>query len=263
MSTSIGVEIEAIFPDREATYRLREDQVGYHHEFRQARDFPRGWMAQTDSSIHSEEYDTFTAELVSPVMRWPDALDQVAAVVERARELGAKTNYSCGFHVHLGADDLDGGDLDRLIALTRRYEFALYGTAGTSVVSRMASEHGRHYCKPSTYGVGWDDHYWGLNLSNVRGPRFHTVEYRMFQCSMMAERLLGPMALAVAIKEAALDYQSEEIPAERIVGPVAAMEAFIVGPLIDYAPLSDARFDAIQRTLTRQARKAEVRLGLV
>lgn len=259
--TTIGVEIEAIFPLNETTVGLYDDRVGYHHDFRQADDFPRGWMAQTDSSIHTDGTisEVFAAEIISPVMlSWTDAANKIDLVMRKMNEMEAKTNWSCGFHVHAGCGHMDGDDVSRLIRLARRYEFALYGTAGSAIIRRMASEHGRHYCKTSSYGVARDDRYQGLNLSRMnRG----TVEFRMFQGSMIANRLIGATLLASSLVLMASTMATTDIPDERIPSPVEAMEDLLTSPNMPFSWACSPRREAVTATLMRQARKAEIQLN--
>jgi hypothetical protein len=61
------------------------------------------WKIVTDSSVTSTGTGTgYGLELVSPILRGRDGLEQVAKALDALRNAGAKVNKSCGIHVHVG-----------------------------------------------------------------------------------------------------------------------------------------------------------------
>jgi hypothetical protein len=268
--TSFCVEIEAVFPDTDAVHELSEHKTAYHSEHIQAPYFPTGWSAQADSSIDLRNPDDYlTAEIISPPLGWPSGMQSVINACEALRQLDARVNPSCGLHVHVGLPDATLGEIDRIKALATRYEFALYGASGAFIASRMASEHGRHYCRTSLHPLVGDNHedrYRGLNLTrlNTMSPRRRTVEFRMFQASTITHRVIGAVALAVAIVREAMSVGDEPLTeVTRIASPVAAMQELLTGPIWARVWPRVPDVEEVERTLYRQARKAERMLGVV
>ena len=126
-SITFGIEIECYAPGV---------QVGGYHAGRSIPGFPAGWNAQADGSLGSGG-----TEIVSPVLKGRDGINQVQAVCEKLNSLNAKVDGRCGFHVHIGFDHTNAEALKRLIYLVANFEKALFAATGTK--RREAS----CYCK--------------------------------------------------------------------------------------------------------------------
>lgn len=103
---TFGIEIECCMPDETDL-----PFCGYHNGY-QVRWLPAGWMAQADMSIVAP-VGFRSVEIVSPVLKGAEGIQQVMTVLEALRGKGAKVNASCGFHVHVGFPDTSLSELAR------------------------------------------------------------------------------------------------------------------------------------------------------
>ena len=69
------------------------------------------------------------AEVVSPVCRWED-IPMVQEVVRAIREAGARTDSSCGIHVHVGFGEHTPASLRRLVNIVNIGHHCPSGSAG-------------------------------------------------------------------------------------------------------------------------------------
>lgn len=65
-------------------------------------------------------------EIVSPPLKGPDGLEQIRKICACLQAGGAKTNGSCGLHVHHDASDFTCDELRRLLSLMHLWEDAIY-----------------------------------------------------------------------------------------------------------------------------------------
>ncbi|WP_345117732.1 amidoligase family protein [Hymenobacter algoricola] len=99
---SFGVEIEAYGVTRETLLAelraqgLEAHGEGYNHSTRSH------WKIVSDASVSGAH----AFELVSPVLRGYEGLEDLARACRALKNTGAQVNDSCGLHVHLGAQDL-------------------------------------------------------------------------------------------------------------------------------------------------------------
>jgi hypothetical protein len=104
---TFGIEIECVLP-RTMSHRLLAQTLaeagiaahveGYNHHT------SHDWKITTDGSIrcHGGRY-TYGTELVSPILRGIDGMNQAIKVCKLLVENRVKVNKSCGLHVHVGA----------------------------------------------------------------------------------------------------------------------------------------------------------------
>jgi hypothetical protein len=98
--------------------------------------FKNAWKVVYDGSVRSG------CEVVSPILKGQDGLNQIKGVIKAMNKNGARADYRCGLHVHVGATDLS---LLELQNVARRY-YAFEPVLDTFVSkSRRASKNG--YCR--------------------------------------------------------------------------------------------------------------------
>lgn len=173
----------------------------------------RKWSVMRDSSVRTDGGEQ--CELVTPVLIFDD-MPVLQEVIRQLRHKGAKSNASCGFHVHLSApEEFNVKQLTRLINVVHSKQDLMYEALGV-ISSRM------HYCqklptelceriqskKPTTvsaladiwYGVlnggnSYSGHYnqsryYCLNLHNLFSGRQPTVEFRCANGSLRDARVV-------------------------------------------------------------------------
>ena len=96
---TFGIELETIAPDR----LVREEglRIGPYRRGVQVPYLPEGWKAEADGSIDNG-HGGHKCEIVSPVLRGPEGLAQVAAAVRTLEAKGHRVNASTGVHIHVG-----------------------------------------------------------------------------------------------------------------------------------------------------------------
>lgn len=100
---SFGIELEIYGVDRQRLVReitaagIEIESQSYNHTTSSK------WKIVSDSSIRGVNGN----EIVSPVLRGLDGIEQIKKVCIALQRAGAKVNTSCGFHVHFGVGDFD------------------------------------------------------------------------------------------------------------------------------------------------------------
>ena len=77
----------------------------------------RQWKAVSDASIGRSN-----AEVVSPILTYPDDVPVLQNIVRAIRKAGGRVNSCCGIHVHVDASTLDGRQLGNLAKIVYKQE---------------------------------------------------------------------------------------------------------------------------------------------
>jgi len=221
---TFGIEIECLLP--RGSVRVG----GYHAGLELGGRFPAGWNAQRDGSLHTTLRGYEGVEIVSPVLRGRDGLEQVRQVMTLLREMGGRVNPTCGCHIHVGATSVAGHDFDevadwvrRLINLTAQHEKAFYGAAGT-----RTRENGS-YCRSIKRGWGAKkmrlkqkkmkaqdlrqeaatvSRYHSLNIEPLFS-RKRTIEFRCFSGTLNPLKACAYVQMALAVATLALERDTQ------------------------------------------------------
>lgn len=202
LARKFGVEMELIFPSNVGRDRLNgalaAAGVG-------------SWRCKTDGSL-SAGAGKVGWEVVSPILRGQDGIDQIEKVCRVVQELGATINRSCGLHVHHDVADADVTDLKNVGTGWVNNQSLIDG-----LVSASRREGGSYYCRPLT---GSDmavinrartleemqhvrvDRYRTLNFKAY--GRFGTLEVRQHQGTMNFEKIRTWIMLGKAIIDTAI-----------------------------------------------------------
>jgi len=201
---TFGIELETIAPDR----LVREEglRIGPYRRGVQVPYLPEGWKAEADGSIDNG-HGGHKCEIVSPVLRGPEGLAQVAAAVRTLEAKGHRVNASTGVHIHVGWNrDWDSAALARLVTIVAYLEKGLYAITGTK-----SRERGRYCGGVRKYGNEKDakpnldrDRYHALNLTNLAHGRKETVEFRVFSGTTSATKAVGWIQVCLGLVERAL-----------------------------------------------------------
>ena len=241
---TFGIEIETTGLGRERTARAIAEHFGTTARYvgRHLDDWHvpmpdgRKWVVERDGSVTDP-----SAEVVSPVCHWDD-IPMVQEVVRALRKAGARTDGSCGIHIHVGLGEHTPQSLRRLVNLVNAKEDLLTLALGISPDRRdrwcrpveptfLAA---LNRAKPATFdnfaqiwyrengGYGVSDwrrraasHYDGsryhlLNLHaafSTERPA-HTIEFRAFNGTLHAGEVKSYIQLCLAISHAALASKS-------------------------------------------------------
>lgn len=82
------------------------------------------WKVITDSSINCGSYEQ-DIEVVSPVLKGIEGLEEVKKVVDAMKDFGVQINRSTGLHVHHDSNNLNAYAFSNLVKLYAFYEGAL------------------------------------------------------------------------------------------------------------------------------------------
>lgn len=204
---TFGVEIETIAPHS----AIEEGglRIGAYHQGIQVPYLPQGWKAERDGSIDASRIPGGHAcEIVSPVLRGPEGLAQVAEVVRTLEAKGHKVNITCGVHVHIGwSRNLPAEALARLVTIVSYTEKGLYAITGTK-----SRERGTYCGGVRKYGNAKDAkpaldarRYHALNLTNLASGARETVEFRIFSGSVSATKVVGWIQVCLGLVERAIN----------------------------------------------------------
>ena len=217
---TFGVEIECFTKDRS----LPSGSYEYPEEI--GHGFPASWKVKTDSSISTKLLTHDEVEIVSPVLKGVDGIQQVKDVVKLLNEYAdAKVNQTCGFHVHVGARSVAGGMADNvagwvsnLINLIGQHELALYASTGskyratTCTYTKSIKNDYPQAKRDELKKKKWDilvreitgmDRFRTLNVNNMFRPQM-TVEFRVFAGTVNLTKILGHIQMALGLCEKAL-----------------------------------------------------------
>lgn len=191
-----GVEIECVIPNE---YR-EHFPMGTYHNGIQLSWAPVGWNCQSDGSIHAPT-GHFGAEIVSPPLCGEDGLVQMVLVIDLLERMHAKINKSCGFHIHVDANDLTGEQVGDIAESFRNVETLLFRVNGHLAKQRWDNT----YCRRSNEWNG--TRYQSLNVTNYFDPSGRaqrtgkrTVEFRLFALSRMdAKKAVAMVYMAVSL----------------------------------------------------------------
>lgn len=200
---TFGVEIETIAPQSALDEGLR---IGSYKRGIQVPYLPEGWKAESDGSIDASGGGR-PCEIVSPILRGPEGLAQVAQVLATLVAKGHRVNASCGFHVHVGwKRDWASEALARLVTIVAYCERGLYAITGTK-----GRERGTYCGGVRRYGCHKDakpnldrNRYHALNLTNLARGGKETVEFRVFSGSLKPAKVLGWIQVCLGLVERAL-----------------------------------------------------------
>lgn len=201
---TFGIEIETIAPDS----AVQNDglRIGPYRRGIQVPYLPEGWKAEADGSIDNSN-GGHRCEIVSPILRGPEGLAQVAEVVRTLEAKGHRVNASTGVHCHVGFQrDWPSEALARLVTIVAYVEKGLYAITGTK-----NRERGRYCGGVRKYGNEKDakpnldrNRYHALNLTNLAHGTKDTVEFRVFSGSLNAVKVIGWIQVCLGLVERAL-----------------------------------------------------------
>lgn len=191
---TFGIEIECAIPVGNAP------AVGGYHSGLQILGLPEGWNAQRDGSIQAPR-GCVGVEVVSPVLKGAEGIEQVKAVCEWLKMVGAKVNRSTGLHVHVGFNRTDAALTQRLVTVVANFEKAIFASTGTK------SRESGHYCRSvqssAAHRAGQLGHVERYHVLNVQTGR-PTVEFRAFAGTLQFAKIVAHVRTCLGLVEKTL-----------------------------------------------------------
>jgi hypothetical protein len=202
---TFGIEIETVAPEHLVeTDHLR---IGAYHHGIQVPYLPTGWKAERDGSIDTTRGGQ-PCEIVSPILRGPEGLAQVAEVLKTLEQKGHRVNGSTGVHIHVGWHrDWPSDALARLITIVAYAEKGLYAITGTKNRERGRFCGGvRKYGNQDAAKTRIErERYHALNLTNLANGYRNTVEFRVFSGSTSPVKVVGWIQVCLGLVQRALN----------------------------------------------------------
>lgn len=235
-----GVEVEMTGITREKAAKLvgeilgsqpsRPDS-GCYHTRTILDSAARKWKVMRDSSIEpcrndgtTEPLDEYKVEMVTPPLSYED-INLLQKVVRKLRENGAKTNNSCGIHVHVDGANHNPNSLKRLVnfMIARQdliYEALEIGLRERSWCKKLNDNILKEMksCKVLTkddaeriwYSDANDNYRYGINHEHYNETRYHginlhsyfskgTVEFRLFNSTLHAGKIKAYVQFCLAV----------------------------------------------------------------
>ena len=213
-----------------AHFGTRVEYTGGAYDTRQVADAQgRKWKVVSDASIAGPEHER--TEVVSPICRWED-IETVQALVRKLRKAGARTDSSCGIHVHIGRGRHTPKTLRNLVNIVNAKEDLL------TQALQIAPERRVRFCKPvdprfleqlnrrkpktdAAFAQLWyNTSAWEFSArQHYDRSRYHllnlhsvfqkgTVEFRAFNATLHAGEIKTYIQLCMAISHQALESSS-------------------------------------------------------
>lgn len=201
---TFGVEIEFYGPTREALIEAVKSQgleieyEGYTHRT------TAHWKIVTDSSVHGSSGER-GLELVSPILKGLDGINQINKVCIALKSVDAKVNKTCGLHLHLDARDLTLQDWKNTLTFYYNYQ---EGIDKLMPKSRRDNDYCNHYSENELRRIQkcrsleelfdtCHDRYKVINVSSFL--RHGTIEMREHSGTVEFEKIVEWLQFCIAV----------------------------------------------------------------
>lgn len=255
---AFGVEIEMNHISRAKAQRIVAEVLGSNRTGREGGydnhyvldNQGRMWKCESDSSISGGSSQA--TELVTPKLSYED-IDTLQNVIRALRKAGAKTDSSCGIHVHVDGSNHTPKSLQRLVnfMIARQdliYESLEIGSRGYRWCKRLnkdllvAMKKDRNLNNRSLemiwYSDANDGYCGGINHTHYNETRYHgvnlhafftkgTVEFRLFNSTLHAGKVKAYIQFCLALSGWAISSQ-EKIVFRGMEGYTAAQKVTIM-----------------------------------
>lgn len=221
----IGIELEfkgsrnALFG---AFFNQYDGMFGYRRTDDYSETSTSQWLIKPDGSVSNG------GELVSPPMDWsdPETRNEIRNVLEILRSVDAYVDDQTGLHVHVEAmtehgEEMTWDQIRNMMLLCAKNEDALYRIASheTGKIRSGSSS----YCVPfsldeisriedacsvgSLYSATRGNRYKGFNVQSH--AKHGTVEFRYFNATTDADKVIALIAMCVGFKRAACNLETD------------------------------------------------------
>jgi len=223
---SFGVEIELVNMTQRTCASTLVNAGHEAFEERYNHETQRYWKIVSDASLRGRNG---TAEAVSPVLRGQQGANELRSVMKALRDGGARTNSSCGQHIHIGVDHLNRLQQANLISLHHVWNSAFDAYVLESRLNTTFSRKRSSTLRTQDFAQAWAtnsneqnmelsrraqmDRYQNLNIASYH--KYGTFEFRMHHGSLNGKNTTAWIALHTAFIQAVADgnlaYSTSEI----------------------------------------------------
>ena len=199
----------------------------------------RVWKVMYDGSLHCQKKegrrtvpasDSYSVELVSPILLYREDIDQVQALARRLRKAGGFTNQSCGIHIHLDGSNHTARSIRNFVNIIASHNDLFYKSLQIAPERMRYCKkmdtwlvHRLNQAKPKTFaGIEniWYEGYRENRNQHYHNSRYHflnlhsffhghhTVELRGFNGTLHAGKIRAYVVLALALNHQALTQKS-------------------------------------------------------
>jgi hypothetical protein len=204
-NSKFGIEFEVLFPrtlsseqiaDKLTRAGIETRTESYNHENR------RHWKITTDGSLHGDS-SYYGMELVSPILKGANDLEEVKKVCKILTENGVKVNKSCGYHVHHESSDHNRNKTEKIAAISavvykkyqRKFNAMLPVSRRNNQYARSFTENEIQELKNGCNSIGSR-----YKVVNVQAYFRHgTVEFRQHSGTIDAEKAASWIKLTQAV----------------------------------------------------------------
>ena len=211
------------------------------------------WKIVTDGSVTSIGTGTGGLELVSPILQGEAGLAQAALAVSTLLAAGGRVDRTCGLHVHVGMNGLNGAEIMKVLDL-----YAANQSHINTIIAR--SRQTNSYCPPLNLGVGsrynsYDAVRQATTVNDLRSvtQNFHrysvvnltayakygTIEFRQHQGTLNGEKVASWVKFLLALIEKATSMDN------------ASQDAGSLSALMDTMPMTDETKAFLNRRAAR------------
>ena len=203
----------------------------------------RTWKVMRDSSISpaindgtNEYMDEYRVEMVTPPLNYED-IETLQTIIRKLREAGAKTNSSCGIHIHVDGANHTPKSLKKLInfMVARQdliYEALNIGARGNQwcrklnpkLLAEMRKD--KNLSKSSAESIWYsranDNYSGGIDHQHYNATRYHgvnlhsyfskgTVEFRLFNSTLHAGKIKAYIQFCLAVSSWAITSEDNTV----------------------------------------------------
>lgn len=191
----------------------------------------RVWKIMRDSSIYpcqnensTEDMDEYRVEFVTPPLKYED-IELLQNIIRKLRENGAKTNASCGIHVHIDGANHNPTSLKKLVTFMIARQDLIYEALeigqrecrwckklNENILKEMKSckQLSKDDAERIWYSVANDGYYGQIDHTHYNETRYHginlhsyfskgTVEFRLFNSTLHAGKIKAYIQFCLAV----------------------------------------------------------------
>jgi len=203
----------------------------------------RTWKVMRDASIRPEindnthhRTDEYSVEMVTPPLKYED-IETLQNIIRKLREAGAKSNSSCGIHIHVDGKNHTPKSLKKLVnfMVARQdliYEALNIGARGDRWCRKLSPQllaemrKDKNLSKASAENIWYssanDNYCGGVDYQHYNPTRYHgvnlhsyfskgTVEFRLFNGTLHAGKIKAYIQFCLAVSSWAITSEDNTV----------------------------------------------------